>query len=105
MDNTKDLLSVYRTDYMSGSLVFSGEYVSKAQLVKVVEKFVKEDDAWLHAVVRNSGNDIALDFMYKADKIKREDRNAEFKEMFEKELGGDYLNRWGYSDPAYVIKQ
>ncbi|HRI05983.1 MAG TPA: hypothetical protein PLV59_03510 [Candidatus Dojkabacteria bacterium] len=103
MDNS-NFLSEYTSDSMSGYLAFNGDYVSRAQLVKVMEKLVKEDDGWTHVVVRNSGKNEAVDFMYKIEKIARGDRQKTFTDMFEKEFGANYLAAWSFSDPAYVVK-
>ncbi|MGI5898135.1 MAG: hypothetical protein ACOX6Q_03180 [Candidatus Dojkabacteria bacterium] len=93
---------------VTGSLKFSNKFVSQIQLYSVTKEWEREDKGLIYASIRPDGSDfIALDFRYD-ESVKNEEYKSIlynfFKPLFEKKLGGDYIQAWSISRESVLIK-
>ena len=92
----------------TGSLKFSNMYVSQIQLYSAVKEWSKEDKGLIYASIRVDGDDfISLDFRYDQDVNKKKHKSILydfFKPLFEKKLGGDYIQAWSITRGSVIVK-
>lgn len=94
-----------REDLHSGSLKFTTSYISKMQLYEAVKTWVNEDPKVISAVVRDSGEHHAVDFIYDRTDLKYKSLLHDyFKPYFKSLLGDDFLLAWSLATPVTVVK-
>lgn len=93
-------------DLHSGSLKFPTSYLSTMQLYEAVQTWVKEDPKVLYAVIRNSGEHHAIDFLYDRTDMKYKSLLHNYlKPYFKSVLGDDLLVGWDMANPVTVVKK
>lgn len=106
--STEDFKSSIKSGVVTGSLKFSNLYCSQIQIFSAAREWAKEDKGVIYASVRTDGdNFFALDFRYdeKAKSDKPKSILYDFlKPLFEKKLGGDYMQAWSISRESIIIK-
>ncbi|MBP8978956.1 hypothetical protein KBG23_00545 [Candidatus Dojkabacteria bacterium] len=111
MDKTiqEEFQTSLKNGMFTGSLKFSNLYVSPIQLYSAVKEWEKEDKGLIYASIRPDGTDfVTLDFRYDRKNLKKSAQGGflyDFlKPLFEKKLGGDYIQAWSLCGESIVIK-
>lgn len=112
MKDSQNLEEVFKTSItkgvVTGTLKFSNLYCSQIQVFKVAYEWSQEDEAVVYASVRPEGDFVCLDLRYD-ENIHKDKPSAKsilydfFKPLFEKKLGGDYLQSWSIAREGSII--